>query len=955
MEETFDQVVFDEKIANALAKIGQILDNTREPQLPENIHHSYLDKYTLSEFLSNMTLSALIEMLKYLEVNEKVLLKFQEEAQNNKSITLRFKGEERCTFIKKESRKEEHPTSVETTINSRTTISSKVVTTITEYFYTFTNYYELLVFSGTNSDDGTILLTKNGEYTIITRSEDYPKPKVSIIENIDVNITKLIQKLDSNFQFNVIINRSSKICHTPRRNETINEIISLMISFYNWSKKVLEYLRNRLFPVQQNHGLDLSLLSDNNKTVFTPNLPFMDENGKNNNDNKNDDAPTTSSTVILSDSDMVKFLQEQNSTINQKLQNSLKVYPDGSNLISQKEAKICIILNQIQNISMYFIESMNYIESLLKKQLIAAIGKEIGPKDLVEYMDFHYHKLFKKEYALNKFCYSIRRVDHYPEGILSIERENNECIPVITKLLDENVYKNQKIQFSINEATTIQTSGLKYIHGWVDHCFSSNATKSLQLHARARQFSCFILVIGNLISSDTFNPKEAIIIKNKDDLLIPLLLEQLPTAKAFRDAIESLSPEQQRFAKAFRSMQLESSIIAFSVIQIKPQLEKLLNLSDDSLTKEIELTEDLLDLFITYQIPCDLLSYDGDERAAYTLKINRVRSLVQTMKQMIERSKQNSIDEKKKQDLINQPQQGYGQTPVSYPYAIQQPQYIQSNYGYYQPQMQQQSAFPSYQSGASYSYGAAPPTASFGAANSASAYSSSPFGSTAYGSSMSMNNNNNSNVFSSFQQSVVQQPTQTKTSSIVAPVKQEVIENDSTAPIESNSKDSEDTEYSNSVIDSNEDNFYNFTKLPTELDKNFEKFDVDSALHTTITRTGPTWEMKSQKDLLAEPVEMTLTSKDRKREKEKAFDLLDAITKSGALPIVDSSFHVFLAATHSFDKTLINTVIQDNINPIEKIERSMLIIASTLHELPASELIKPENVARVQEYSPNLF
>jgi hypothetical protein len=36
-----------------------------------------------------------------------------------------------------------------------------------------------------------------------------------------------------------------------------------------------------------------------------------------------------------------------------------------------------------------------------------------------------------------------------------------------------------------------------------------------------------------------------------DEVTIPLLLEQIPTPKEFRDAIESLSPEQQRFAKAF--------------------------------------------------------------------------------------------------------------------------------------------------------------------------------------------------------------------------------------------------------------------------------------------------------------------------------------------------------------------------------------------------------------------
>ena len=79
-------------------------------------------------------------------------------------------------------------------------------------------------------------------------------------------------------------------------------------------------------------------------------------------------------------------------------------------------------------------------------------------------------------------------------------------------------------------------------------------------------------------------------------MLIPLCLETIPTAKEFKDAIESLSEEQQRFAKAFRGMQLESTLFGVCIIQIKPQLEKLLKLPNDSLTKEIQLTQDLLNL-----------------------------------------------------------------------------------------------------------------------------------------------------------------------------------------------------------------------------------------------------------------------------------------------------------------------------------------------------------------------
>ena len=66
---------------------------------------------------------------------------------------------------------------------------------------------------------------------------------------------------------------------------------------------------------------------------------------------------------------------------------------------------------------------------------------------------------------------------------------------------------------------------------------------------------------------------------------------------------------------------------------------------------------------------------------------------------------------------------------------------------------------------------------------------------------------------------------------------------------------------------------------------------------------------------------MTLESDQQSTDRKKTFDLLDALTKSGVLSIDYASLHVVIAATHCFDRTLMDTVIQDNINPIEKIER----------------------------------
>ena len=117
--------------------------------------------------------------------------------------------------------------------------------------------------------------------------------------------------------------------------------------------------------------------------------------------------------------------------------------------------------------------------------------------------------------------------------------------------------------------------------------------------------------VGKISGAMSFAPEHAIILQNKDELLLPLLLEQMPTPKEFKDSIASLSPEQRRFVSAVREMQLESSVFAVCVVQLKPQLEVLLGLDNDALTKEIKLTQDLLSLFIDYQIPSDLLTFDA--------------------------------------------------------------------------------------------------------------------------------------------------------------------------------------------------------------------------------------------------------------------------------------------------------------------------------------------------------
>merc|ERR1711907_827617 len=140
-----------------------------------------------------------------------------------------------------------------------------------------------------------------------------------------------------------------------------------------------------------------------------------------------------------------------------------------------------------------------------------------------------------------------------------------------------------------------------------------------------------------------------------------------------------------------------------------------------------------------------------------------------------------------------------------------------------------------------------------------------------------------------------------------------------------------------------------YTLVPKEMDANFERLDVDNQLRPTIISPKGDWQKQTQKALLAKPSTDDVDSDGQKKEKDAAFDLLDALTKSGAMPVDHASLHIVVAATHCFDKTVTGTVVQDNVNPIDKVERSQLIMASTIHQQPIADLIQDSSKERCRQ------
>lgn len=78
-----------------------------------------------------------------------------------------------------------------------------------------------------------------------------------------MNISWLLGKFDKESgKVKFSIDRAAKSCHTPRRNDEIDAALRFYQSIYSWGDQVHRYFMNDLFPVQVDHGLDLSIIKD---------------------------------------------------------------------------------------------------------------------------------------------------------------------------------------------------------------------------------------------------------------------------------------------------------------------------------------------------------------------------------------------------------------------------------------------------------------------------------------------------------------------------------------------------------------------------------------------------------------------------------------------------------------------------------------------------------------------
>ncbi|KAI8823110.1 uncharacterized protein EV422DRAFT_523423 [Fimicolochytrium jonesii] len=942
----------DHLLNEALEQIKRILETTRQPTYAGDVPHQYKDKYLLAEFLTNAALNAQWTCLELLGLDDQgvKLLKDWTTLQTNRpAVSLRFIAEERCGFLREQERHVEAPSS-ETTIETTSSrssnsvlhaIKSKFVTTIKEYVYGYRIRYRLSMYFGTDIGASTVLgEVERGCELITTVRDNPPALPVVIHDPLDVNITYVVQNLTMEeaepFQFR--IDRADEECHTPRRNRNITQALDYFGAFSRWAHQVHYYFQGlarepRAVP---GNAVDLSVLSADG--TFIPVAPLFEKReGRD--------------SVLLSPEDLGLFLQEQKRSLQEKFAAIDQAIPAGK-LITAQEGKVMATLAHAMSLSRTYNGSIEAIEMMLHSQLIAAIGRTLQPRDFTQLVRSNNRKLFLPQYVPSPFCFAVQRPGHSPEGVISIEYDEDRSSSSSTldnagAMVDSfhSAFDNIDVplmEIPLNAATKVQFAGKRHLHACLFHRFSDSPETNIALKARARQFSSFILLVGRITSATRFEPQAGLIVQNKDDLTIPLLLETIPTPKEFQDAIESLSPEQQKFAKAMRALQLESTLFGICVVEIKPELEKLLNLPPDALAKEIQLTQDLMTLFVEYQIPSDLLRYDGEADAAASAKTDAVRGYVGKIKDIIKG--------RGREDIEN---------------ALGKAQYNQLNHLAESNKVEPAAAYglfggpPPPPAGSL--FGTAPASSSFGGFSAATSIHqrgeqmSDLVGRSQELSAASMKFKKAKSAGPVFARKSAgmsepvaapptvryeghqqqQQPVQSQSQS-QSPYTSSTDLHDRPNP----KRKTDDMEADNMNTSDTPDPRLDFTRFPTLLDSALSTLPSTALRPTTIT-LGPTWSRSRPTSILhSNPTPTSLPTSTQQTERNAAFDLLDALSRSGSIVMQDVVMHVVLAATHCFDQTMVEEVIRGNVDPVGVFGRSGVLVAATVNGVDGGRLVR---------------
>lgn len=441
-------------VDEALRRVESVLDTTRHPVAPEDTDHTYDDKYALVDVMTNTFIASCVAVIQKLGLTddsfERVLNLVHEK---QKPITLWFHMDKTCTFDKQTERKVVVAEQEVETSNdgsglvgrlTKQTKTVKVKETIQEYHFNVATSYRFYLKLG---DDEEIELSRDNierTVTVVGGRKRPPAPDSSSISDYEVNLTWLFQKIVlkeggkiqplSDFS----IDRLDETCKTPRRNQQVEKAVRFEIELFNWVGSVLGH-----FPFEKK----VFAKSLSKKEVFSPIIPLFEDSS------------------VLPQSDLDLFLTKHSRSLDELTEKTKSDPSLNDDPKSHNELRNLFLLYNLRNLGNEWADSVEYVESMLERQLVNAIGKVLGKDDFEEFIRFYSKKIFEAQYVPKPFSYAVRRGDSFPDGMVSIEGSKSNRDPartLVRRVLGET---SPPINIPLSAATSIEIQGDRLVHG----------------------------------------------------------------------------------------------------------------------------------------------------------------------------------------------------------------------------------------------------------------------------------------------------------------------------------------------------------------------------------------------------------------------------------------------------------------------------------------------------------
>eukprot|EP00439_Symbiodinium_sp_Y106_P049124 s1123_g6.t1 len=489
---------FRAEVEAALEQLRRILDEERHPQYPADVAHVYEDKYLLSELATKAATAGLVQLFSNLLDN--TWPGFSGQALPEWATGAPLLVFSSCQFCELKETVDKEIQVGSAKIEEKEGILGswkskvKTKTEVQEHLWNWTATWRLYVTTA-GSDQSFPLLSGSGGTILKTvttppAKPQQPRPTAECAPTLELDMTWLARRLRAG-AVNFTVNRTAPDCRTPARNKDTQAALSFFNKVHVLGDSAANILMGQLRTLLGGDKLGVAKPGE----VFQPVFAMFALDG----------STTASRPVLAEDMDVVlsahrRSLQAHRESQDQHLR---RIASGSGNNLDRSLISLLVVVQDMASLARQMTSAVRELERMLQEQLTAAIGKTLQPADFGEYMEFHTGELLRPAYKPNPFVFAVRRAQHHPEGTVSIEAyHQNSHQAISTFSLHREAAPFMRMQLS--SAATISFTGEHFVHAAVLHQFARQKEKELRLVARARQLSCFVLVVGKIISSDAW-------------------------------------------------------------------------------------------------------------------------------------------------------------------------------------------------------------------------------------------------------------------------------------------------------------------------------------------------------------------------------------------------------------------------------------------------------------------